>query len=139
MPPIDSGHLCESAASFIVLQDGDRIGIPIIDEGVTVHVWKDGPASFNRRAEVTFPITDGDEPWYTYINGYNEDKSNAMQPAEVWLSPLNADGSLRKNPDGSIEEHLGIRGYISSIGTQSGANKGHVTIMGPDAQALTAP
>lgn len=114
------GHDCNAPATLKV---GDA-GIPIIDEGVTVHERKSGPLSLSRRAEATFPLVDNETEWYSFIDAYEED--GAMQKATISMQPVDLEGNVQTDR----EERL-INGYVSAIGSRSGANKGRLTILGP--------
>jgi hypothetical protein len=115
-----TGHECGAAAAFRV----NGTGIPIIDEGVTVHERKDGPCSITRRAEVNFPITDGAVDWINIILAYED--LGPIQQAEISMMPVDLDGQPIL-----ADEQVVLRGHIGRVGSRGAVNTGHVTIMGP--------
>jgi len=117
--PVQRGHDCGSPVSFSV----DGFGIPVIDDGVTVHEQKDGPMSINRRAEVTFPIESNEHSWVSEIDAFQE--GGGIEIADVGMRPVDING----NPAGS--RRTIIRGYISGVGSRGAANSGRVRILGP--------
>jgi len=114
------GHECGAPISFKV----DGIGIPVIDEGVTLHERKDGPLSITRRAEVNFPITDGANDWLSIITAY--DDLGPIQQAEISMMPVDLDGQPIL-----ADQEVVLRGHIGRVGSRGAANTGHATIMGP--------
>lgn len=117
--PIYTGHECDAAAYFAV----ENTGIPIIDEGVTVHEQKDGILSFNRRAEATFPIKTEEGVWTDEIDAFRE--GGSMQIAEIGMAPVDINGKVEG------EREPLFRGYINGVGSREAANAGRVMLVGP--------
>lgn len=113
------GHSCDSPVQVRI----DGMGLPIIDDGVTVYERKDGPTSITRRAEVHFPITDGNTVWLDEIDAFRE--NGRMEQATIDMEAIDIDG----NQTGNWERLL--HGYVGAVGARGAANTGRLTIFGP--------
>lgn len=114
-----SGHHCDAPVSVTV----DGVGIPVIDEGVTLYERKDGPCSITRRADITFPIKSEEATWTDHIDAFSE--SGGMQQATVRFTGIDIEGNQNDY------ERTKLIGYVSSVGSRRGANVGRLVVLGP--------
>lgn len=121
--PTLPSHDCNGPVRLLVEGPrGKTIGIPVIDDGLTVHYRKDGPLDVSTRVEVDIPLEGLGEEWYQYIDAFSEE--GGFQEAAVGLKKGKLDGDFE---DGYYNV---ARGYIGGVGG-AGDNVGHLTIFGP--------
>lgn len=161
MPEI-SGHNCGAPVSVVLHEveetlpdqldvgqpEGDiYLGLPVIDNGIDFHEWKDGPTSITRRAEVDFPLSGLGTDWYRFIKAYQEEggwqratilmtpsddtlnpSTTGTDPGDLTVEVLDSGEILFEDPN-MIERPV-MTGYIGAVGA-NGTNTGHLTIYGP--------
>jgi hypothetical protein len=104
LPDYDPGEDVQ-AALYV-----DDTQIPIINDGVTLHERKDGPAAINRAADVSFPAEGTDTSWIDVVR--------YEQTTSLGSDLTRADLRLEVNTVGDETEVLApsLKGFIMGVG-----------------------
>jgi len=147
LPYLPTGHTdCDAPLGLVVHDGGEKVRLPIINDGLQLYERKLGPTAITRRAEATIPIEDSDgTDWTSYVSafspvgagttsvttsatgvGFSDDAADSgVQIADVIGQPLGENGEPAKEPS------VLFRGYVGAVGSRDGVNRARLQVYDP--------